>query len=168
METTSAGTVDDRFPVQTLYHSCLSYLRQNHMLINFTILSKDIGDDLIKIILDCDHLKKFKISPYRIIKTWNFESYIYKYCPEKMHEFAQTDDLSQCVSNWYDYKYKIYWWELFKLYPNNNFHRNSKGYTKIFFEEYFNRYPGLADWAETLGYISKKLWIPENLVEDLI
>lgn len=51
------------------------------------------------------------------------------------------------------------------LYSGGNFRSNSKGYTKLHSEEFFDKYPGLAEWAESLGFISQKLWIPENLID---
>ena len=192
-------THNSNYRVQSLYYSCLNYLRKNHRLINFTILSEEIGNDMAIIMRDSTHLKKFRMMPYRRIKTFNFESYVYKHYPEEARVYTGTDYLNNCVINGefheyipgvltvgrcttiiyepkdqklysldvddYDYINRVYASSLRRLYPKIKFHENSKGITKVYSEEFFDQHPGMAEWAESVEYISQKLWIPENLIE---
>lgn len=185
------------YPVQSLYYQCLNCLRKNYMLINFTVISKDIGDDVIASLRDRNHLKKFRSIPYRNISIYNFESYIYKNYFEKMSAVRDSKYLKNSIDSndfyeyipgiltiggnpdiiynpndgkcyvidldYYNYRDKIHEHEFKDLYPDMELRVNSRGYIKIVSEKFFDKYPGLAEWAESLGYISQKLWIPENL-----
>jgi hypothetical protein len=168
------------------------------MLINFTAVSADIGRDMAIFMHNSDHMRKFRTVPYRIIKMFNFESYIYKNCFSEMsvhmgsayldrliankdfHEYIPgilaVGDLDiiynpedgkcyTCYLDYYEYKDKILAKSLERLYPKIKLRENHKKYIKIYSEEFFDQYPGLADWAESVEYISQKLWIPENLIE---
>jgi hypothetical protein len=75
------GENSNAYPVQTLYYSCLNYLQNNYKLIDFTRLNDEIASDMIKIIKNSNHLKKFRMFPYRFIfNRASLESYIYRYC----------------------------------------------------------------------------------------
>lgn len=194
------------YPVQSLYYSCLNYLRINYNLINFTMLNGEIAPDMISMIKNQDHLKKFKLIPYRfIINGASLESYIYKYykligghtkymmeyitgnhtralLAEKKYSEYNSGILTISDGLLYDssndkcyhiplgmdkYLNVIREEDVEKLYPEymQLITKYDDKLSDIISEEYFNQYPGLADWAESNGYISRKLWLPENLIK---
>jgi hypothetical protein len=192
-------TINGTYPVQSLYFSCLNYLRINYKLINFTVLNDEIASDMAIIMRKYSHLKKFRMQPFRRFKETScmLSSYFYKYHKEEMAERIVTPYMESLINSnnfieyipgvkaineldWLIYDQdnnKVYEWtgnkykymcevsakELNKIYPDNKF--LDVGISYIYAEDFFDQYPGLAVWAESIGCISEKLWVPEYLLE---
>ena len=200
-------SLNGNYPVQTLYRSCLNCLRINYKIINFKQLNDEIALDMFEVIKNEDHLKLFRLFPYRFIFNESaLKSYIYKYYKTK---YTHVDDMIGYQPSKYSRKiladkkyteyisgvlalnsgllydivkdmcYYIYLGldthmqfiheeKVIKLY--NEYIHLMTAYDdgtlfEIYSEEYFDQYPGLAEWAESAGYISRKLLVPENVIE---
>ena len=65
----------------------------------------------------------------------------------------------------YEYAYVISTSQLCKIYPDIKFKEYNDDKIALYSEEFFDQFPGMTDWMESMDYVSKKLWIPENLIE---
>jgi hypothetical protein len=68
------------------------------------------------------------------------------------------DKFYRVKDNKYWYERNVLLSEIEKIFPEHN--SKETMYYKVYSEDYFNQYPGMAKWAEFAGYISKKLWLP--------
>jgi hypothetical protein len=164
---------------------------------------------MVKIIEKHDHLKKFRMFPYRRVYKRNLiNSYIYKHYkildgPDRNVFEEEDEDIPDCLLGYltdprhysehipgivqfthemtlYDrsngkfyyvdidkesYTHRFLSQKINELYPE---HSRYDDYTRLYSEEFFDQYPGLADWAESNGGVSQKLWIPEILIGGLV
>lgn len=193
-------TINDCFPVQSLYFSCLNYLRINYKLINFTVLNDEIASDMAIIMKNHTHLKKYRMLPFREVKELDIiVSYLYKYYTSELVEANRTRYVNSLISNnqfieyipgiktiglikWliYDsdndklyksthdghtYMYTFPVNKLRELFPDIEFYHDQKNISKLCSEEFFEKYPGLVEWLESIGRASRKLWISEDLIK---